>query len=180
MLAAVGGAALPARTMAAGEEEWQLSARLGAADFAVDGRTPWGGMGGLDLQYGFTDAVAARVSTTVSYHPVDAQPDIALPGGTVRGMSTLVGITYTFDVLRLVPYADLGVGFINVAGAVTTSGSALATELGVGADYLLTTRWAVGGALKYQFTPFELINFPGTFGGTPFLFSVAVRLSRIF
>ncbi len=76
-----------------------------------------------------------------------------LPGGTVRTTSALLGVTYTFDVLRLVPYIQTGVGVINFGGAVVNSGTAFDAELGLGADYLLTRRWAVGGVLQYQFTP---------------------------
>jgi hypothetical protein len=176
---ALGGAAARAHA-AAGEEEWQLSARAGAAALDVDGRAPIGATAGLDLEYGINDAWAARLSVGAGFHPVDADPKNHLPGGTVRTTSALLGMTYTFDVLRLVPYLQMGVGVINFGGAVVTPGTAFDAELGLGADYLLTRRWAVGGVLQYQFTPAQLFGSPMDFGGTSFYFGLAARISRLF
>jgi hypothetical protein len=165
---------------AAGENEWQLSARLGAGDVHVDGRTPFGLLAGADLEYGLTDAWALRLALGTGYHPVDADPKMSLPGGTVHTTSALLGVTYTFDVLRLVPYVQTSIGVINIAGAVVTPGTTLDAELGLGADYLLTRRWAVGGVLQYQFTPAQLFGSAMSFGGTSFYFALAARVSWLF
>jgi hypothetical protein len=175
VLLGAGGAAA-----AAGEREWQVSARVGLGDVDVDGRAPLGAVAGADLEYGFTEAWAVRLSAAVGLHPVDAQKDGAAPGGTVRTTVALAGLTYTFDVLRLVPYLEGGVGVIDYAGAVRSPGATLDAELGVGADYLLTRRWAVGGLLQYQFTPLQLFGSPTDVGGSSFYFSLSARLSRLF
>src|SRR5262245_13945306 len=47
---------------AAGEREWQVALRAGAGTVSVDGRKPWGLAGGLDVEYGLTDAWAVRLS----------------------------------------------------------------------------------------------------------------------
>ena len=176
---AFAGAAARAHA-AAGEQEWQLSARAGAAALDVDGRHPFGATAGLDLEYGLNDAWAARLSVGSGFHPVDAHPMTHLPGGTVRTTSALLGVTYTFDVLRLVPYLQTGIGVINFGGAVVNSGTAFDAELGLGADYLVTRRWAVGGVLQYQFTPAQLFGSPMDFGGTSFYFGLAARISWLF
>ena len=165
---------------APGEDEWQLSARLGLGDLDVDGRAPLGAIGGADLEYGFNDAWAARLSVGSGFHPVDADLMKHLPGGTARTTFGLVGVTYTFDVLRLVPFIQTGVGVINFSGAVVKPGTAFDAELGLGADYLVTRRWAVGGVLQYQFTPAQLFGSPMDFGGTSFYFALSARISWLF
>jgi hypothetical protein len=171
--------AAPARA-APGEDEWQLSARLGLGDVHVDGRSPLGVLGGADLEYGFSDAWAGRLSIGSGFHPVDADIKNHLPGGTARTTFAVLGVTYTFDVLRLVPYLQTGVGVINFGGAVVKPGTAFDAELGLGADYLVTRRWAVGGVLQYQFTPAQLFGSPMDFGGTSFYFSASARVSWLF
>jgi hypothetical protein len=165
---------------AAGEDEWQVSARLGVGDVDVDGRAPLGVLAGADLEYGFTDAWAARLSLGTGFHHVDADPKKMLPGGRVRASTALIGVTYTFDVLRLVPFIQTGIGLITFAGAVTNPGTQLDAELGLGADYLLTRRWALGGVFQYQFTPGQLFGSAMEFGGTSFYFALAARLSWLF
>ncbi len=171
--------AAPAQA-APGEDEWQLSARLGLGDLDVDGRKPLGVLGGADLEYGFNDAWAARLSLGSGFHPVDADLKNHLPGGTARTTFALVGVTYTFDVLRLVPFIQTGVGVINFGGAVVKPGTAFDAELGLGADYLMTRHWSVGGVLQYQFTPAQLFGSPMDFGGTSFYFSLSARISYLF
>jgi hypothetical protein len=169
----------PARA-AAGEDEWQLSARLGVGDVHVDGRTPFGILAGADVEYGLTDAWALRLALGTGYHSVDADTEKHLPGGRVHTTTALAGVTYTFDVLRLVPFVHTGIGVINFAGAVTRPGTMLDAELGLGADYLLTRRCAVGGVLQYQFTPGQLFGSAMSFGGTNFYFALAARVSWLF
>ena len=170
----------PRARAAAGEDEWQVSARLGLGDVDLGGHAPLGGVAGVDLEYGLSDAWAVRGALGTGLHPVDARPKDQVPGGTARTTTALIGVTYTFDVLRLVPYVQTGVGVINFAGAVKSPGTALDAELGLGADYLLTRRWALGGVLQYQFTPAQLFGSPMDFGGTSFYFALAARISWLF
>jgi len=174
-LAAAGDAAA-----AAGEDEWQASLRLGLGTIHVDGRSPFGAIVGGDVEYGITDAWAAHLSATIGFHPVDADSKQMTPGGTLRATTAILGVTYTFDVLRLVPYIETGVGMMNLGGAVVHPGTSLSAELGLGADYLLTKRWVLGGILQYQFTPIELFGSAMDFGGTSYYFALCARLSRLF
>src|SRR4051794_27255254 len=57
----------------AGEQEWQVSIRAGIGTVDADGRSPFGGAAGIDVEYGITDAWAAHLSATAGFHPVDAQ-----------------------------------------------------------------------------------------------------------
>ena len=111
----------------------------GAGTVSVDGRKPWGLAAGLDLEYGLTDAWALRASTQGSTHDVSKSNDMdTRPEGAIRTDAALIGLTYTFDVLRLVPYAEVQAGLRQVRGAVVAPQSLLAMQLGVGADYFVT------------------------------------------
>ena len=175
------GAASAARAHAAGRDEWQLSLREGAGTVNVDGRAPWGNVTALDLEYGFLDAWAARVSLEGSLHSVSANSQAGLPGGTIHTGAALAGITYAFDILRLVPYCDLELGVAEIGGAVVAKQPhKLVSELGVGGDYFITRRITAGVSFQYLYSPLDLIENPRDFGNSPFIFSATARLSWIF
>lgn len=173
---AAGGAA-----RAAGEREWQVALRAGIGTVSVDGRKPWGYAGGLDIEYGLTDAWALRASFEGSEHDVTKSSDMDMrPAGTIWTDAALVGLTYTFDVLRLVPYAELQAGIVQLRGAVTTPLSLLGMELGVGGDYFVSRRFLAGLAFHYLFEPADLLSDPLNLGTNPFSFTVTGRVSWVF
>jgi hypothetical protein len=163
---------------AVGEDEWQLSARAGGSNANGYPFEPWGLAGALDVEYGFHEAFAARASVGVAAHPVKAVKNVS-PAGTLQARTALVGATYTFDVLRLVPYVEVGLGVVQWSGPAAPN-MAFAAELGLGADYLLTTRWAWGASAQYIFAPADLFSNATQFGERPLAFSLTLRLSRIF
>jgi len=166
---------------AAGEREWQLSLRAGAGTVSVDGRKPWGIAGGLDVEYGLTDAWAIRASLEASRHSVDKSGPMDMrPAGTLHTDAAMIGLTYTFDVLRLVPYAELQIGMIQLGGAVVMPQTLLAMELGLGADYFVTRRVKAGAAFHYLFQPADLLSDPLNLGTNPFSFTATGRVSWIF
>lgn len=167
--------------LAAGRDEWQLSLREGAGSVHVDGRTPWGDAAALDLEYGFLDAWAARVSLEGSLHSVSRNAQSGLPGGAIHTDAALAGVTYTVDILRLVPYVDLELGVAQIGGAVVhQQPHMLVSELGAGGDYFITRRVTAGVSLQYLYRPLDLIENPRNFGNSPFIFSVTARISWIF
>jgi len=181
LLGALASVASPA--LAAGEDEWQLALRAGPGTVSVDDRKPWGLATALDLDYGLNDAWAVRATIASSIHPVDAtttQEGTKLPAGSVRTAAALAGLTYTIDVLRLIPYANLELGVIRFGGAVTKAETVFAAELGVGADYFLSRRWTTGVSFQYLFAPADLISDPLNLGSSPFSFSATLRVSRLF
>jgi hypothetical protein len=167
------------QAQAAGEDEWQLSARLGGANANGSPLEPWGLAGALDLEYGMGDAWSVRASVGSLMHPVKAVPMVS-PGGTLTLTSAVIGLTYTFDVLRLVPYATGGIGLVRFSGGGEPAHATPALDLGVGADYLLTPHWSWGGSVQYIFAPADLLNNVLALGETPLAFSITLRLSRIF
>jgi len=175
------GLALGRTAAAAGENEWQVALRLGAGTVSVDDRKPWGLAGGVDIQYGLSEGWGVRLSLEGSTHNVTKTNEMDLrPEGAIRTDAALIGLTYTFDVLRLVPYADLQVGIAQLRGAVTTPQSLLAMELGVGADYFVTRRVTAGIRFHYLFEPADLLSDPLNLGTNPFAFNVTARASYLF
>jgi hypothetical protein len=171
--------AAPRAAEAAGEDELQVSLRLGGANKNGSPTADWGLAGAADLEYGITEGWSLRLSVGTLAHPVPAVMDVT-PGGTLRGTHAVAGATYSFDVLRLVPYVHGGVGLVYWSGVGIEDHPALAMELGVGADYLLTPRWACGGSAQYLFAPGELLSNAMQFGESPLAFSITLRVSRIF
>jgi hypothetical protein len=173
---AAGGAA-----RAAGQREWQVALRAGIGTVSVDGRKPWGIAAGLDLEYGLSDAWALRASFEGSEHDVSKSGDMDMrPAGTIWTNAALVGLTYTFDVLRLVPYAELQAGIVQLRGTITTPQSLLGMELGVGGDYFVSRRFLVGVAFHYLFEPADLLSDPLNLGTNPFSFTATGRVSWVF
>jgi len=169
------------RAGAAGEREWQVALRAGAGTVSIDGRKPWGLAAGLDLQYGLTDAWGLRASFEGSTHNVSKSSDMDMrPAGTIHTDAALIGLMYTFDVLRLVPYADLQAGVAQVSGAVVAPQTLLAMELGIGADYFVSRKLTAGVAFHYLFEPADLLSDPLNLGTNPFSFTATARVSWIF
>jgi hypothetical protein len=171
--------ALPHAARAAGEDEFQLSLRLGGANANGYPLAPWGAAAGVDLEYGLDDAWSARVSVGALRHPVDAVKDVS-PAGTLQATTALAGATYTFDTLRLVPYASAGLGLVHWSGAGVSPHNGLAIEMGLGGDYLLTPKWAVGASAQYLFSTGDLLGNAMDLGGTALAFSFTARGSIIF
>jgi hypothetical protein len=181
LLALAAALSLAGTARAAGESEWQAALRIGVGTVSVDGRKPWGLAGGLDIEYGLTGAWAVRASFEASTHDVSKVNDMDMrPAGTLHTDAALIGVTYTVDVLRLVPYGNLQVGLIQLGGAVTTPQSLLAMELGLGADYFVTRRVLAGLSFHYLFEPADLLSDPLNLGTNPFSFTATGRVSYLF
>lgn len=164
---------------ATGQDDWQLTARLGGGNATGNPVAPWGLAGGVDVEYGVTDEWSARLSVGTLAHPVDEVKDVS-PAGTRRATTALVGATYTIDVLRLVPFVSGGIGLLRWSGPGESGRLTWAMDLGVGADYLLAPRWSVGASGQYLFAPSDLVSNARQFGEVPLAFSLTARVSRIF
>ena len=142
----------------ADEDDWRVSARAGLANIVADGRDPMGlGLGG-EIQYGLDDAWALRLSLAGAAQRVDEQMDQKLPGGTIWSYSAFAGLGYTMDVLRLLPTFAVGLGVLGARGAVKSPIRHVGIQVGLGADYLVTPRFAFGVAADYVFAPFDLFS----------------------
>jgi opacity protein-like surface antigen len=167
---------LPRAAAAAGFEEWQAGVVAGVAAPSADGRRPVGPLLGLDAQYGVTDAWALRAAADLTLAPVSADAT-GRPGGLVRATRLTAGVTYAVDVLRVVPILEAGVAFLDVAGDVRQSHQALGFQLGVGAEYFLSRRWAAAVVVRGSYLPLRLGG--GGLDEEASVFALLARLSRI-
>jgi hypothetical protein len=178
-VAFLASAAVAAPAFAAGANELQVALRAGIG-VVNEGNRPWGPVGGLDVEYGLTDAWAIRGSLEGSTHSVSADKASGIAAGAEHTDAALVGITYTVDVLRLVPYAELQFGVAQISGPLAPPITMLASELGLGGDYYATRQLRVGLSFQYLYRPQDLFQNPEGLGNAPFMFSMTARLSWIF
>jgi hypothetical protein len=160
---------VPNAASALDEEGWQLALTGDFAYLHAAGRTG-GGLGGrLEARYGVTDAWSVWGALASSFHPID--------DGTMRASTGSLGATFALDVLRVVPFAELGLSFadVDLGGAGTGAQRGLGGELALGAEYLLDPRWSLAAVARYQYFPVQLA---GT--ARPGLFTVGLRLGRAF
>jgi len=172
--------AVAAPVYAAGANEWQLSLRAGIGVVNVGSDHPWGVAGGVDVEYGLTDAWALRGSLEGSTKSLSANKQAGTAAGSERSDAALVGITYTIDVLRLVPYADLLFGVAQISGPLAPPVTMFAAELGLGGDYYLTRQLRAGLSFQYLYRPQDLLENPQQLGSSPFTFSVTARCGWVF
>jgi hypothetical protein len=170
-------AATPAR--AAGANELQAALRFGAGWLNVADK-PWAPFVSLDVEYGLDDAWAVRGSLEGYSHSVSADAVNGISAGTERLGAALVGVTYTVDVLRLVPYGEVQLGLAHIGGPLAAPTTKLASELGIGGDYYVTRRLRAGLSFQYLYEPIDLISNPTQFGNSPFMFSATARVSWVF
>lgn len=149
----------------AGEQEWVVSPTLSYAALSAGGAARHGGALGLDVDYGLTDSWGLRGAGRYAALAVTG-PD----GGLLSAGSLGLGVLYTFDVLRVVPYASLEVGASAIGGAGLPLRWNAEITAGVGADYLVSRDFSVGLELRYALQVPDVRRFP-------YLLLVSVRLS---
>jgi hypothetical protein len=145
-IAAAAALLLPARASAY-EGEWHASAGVGYLGGWRGHGPGFGGLslghgfgGGLELGYDAKDWAGLFVAADASYHP---SSKVTLPSG-------VLGFKLRFDVLRVIPYIGVHVGF---AGAIQPSVDPLGyVNFGVpfGFDYQINRSFTVGVAGKFQ------------------------------
>ncbi|MEP6652194.1 MAG: hypothetical protein ABJA82_02485 [Myxococcales bacterium] len=178
-LAAVLTTMLGSRAARADADDWQLAAAAGIASLVVEGRDPMGMRLAVDGQYGLDDAWAVRLTASGGRHGVDSDMAKSLPGGAIYSYALFAGLAYSMDLLRLLPSFEVGLGILGATGAITKPHRAIGMQAAVGADYLLTPRWSVGGVASYVFAPFDLISNALSGNASPRAFSLSVRLAWI-
>lgn len=155
LLAAIAAVAAWFQPCTAGAEqrELQLGLQPVYGITYIDKRTPSGGGGNLQLSYGITDAVGIQLHGGITDHPLSEDKDDMLAAGTLLTWHASLGVVYSLDIVRIVPYFEASIGLLGVTtmvnGMTKTSLNAGA-ELGLGGDYMLNRRWAVGVAVRYH------------------------------
>ncbi len=107
----------------------------------------------LDLVGEFGGAIVDLDPVVVPYvTPLD-QPQFV--------WNTDVGILYKLDLAQFVPYfGGLIGGYVMNGGSMPSAIILPGAELAVGADYLLTRRWAVGLSIREHIFPTDMGTFP--------------------
>jgi hypothetical protein len=161
-------AGLP-RAARADFKEWSVTLTPAYAIVYVDERAGSGGGGGVDVGFGVSESLTLHASGFLSWHDLDATRTAR--AGTASAFAAMVGLTYSLDVIRLVPSFELALGAIGVRGdaafgsgraaeAVVASSTAFAVGLGFGIDYLVTRHVAVGAAVRYHALVTDLTRIP--------------------
>lgn len=141
----------------------------------LEDRSAHGGGGTLHLGYGITDAVGVQLLAGATAHPlspvVPDDPSQKMdPGGQLVTWQASAGVVYALDVVRIVPFFEANLGVLGLyrrtdpsptdkMGKVEHSIN-VGAALGLGADYLVTRRWAVGIAIRYHAFLTDLSRIP--------------------
>jgi hypothetical protein len=95
---------------------------------------------------------------------VDLDPIVAPMAPTNRPAmiwNADAGLIYKLDIVQFVPYfGALAGGYILNGGSLVSTEVQPGVELAVGADYLLSRKWAVGLAIREHFLFTDLSDFP--------------------
>jgi hypothetical protein len=128
----------------AGEGESALSLSLSYGTYLIDTLGPPGLVSGLDYERGLTDSLWLRFSVGSGYF---------FGEGNALSAHGVAGITYAFDVLKYVPYANLGVGAMVLnreprPGQSETKVRPL-IEIGFGVDVLASRSFSYGIVARF-------------------------------
>lgn len=143
----------------------------------LDDRSPSGGGGNAHLSYGITDALGIQLLGGLTAHPLpvnaaDTSTDKLLPEGRLLTWQAGVGIVYSLDVVRIVPFFEASIGVIGIMQPAAPPAPGVpptkppehsinaGVGVGLGADYLITRRLAVGVAVRYHALVTDLGRFP--------------------
>jgi hypothetical protein len=113
------------------ERQWHAGVDAGYASLFGDHSSAGYG-GGAHLGYGLSDAFNALLEVDLSRHP----------STKTSVWSSGLGVAYTLDVARAVPYAGLLAGGYKLAGDLSTTAPGL--QIALGLDYQIDRHWAAG------------------------------------
>lgn len=165
---------------AAGANELEVAGRIGIGVINQGSGHPWGPAGGIDVAYGLNDAWAVSGTLQASSASVSANKAAGIAGGSERSAAAVVGITYTVDILRLVPYVTFQLGIAELAGPLAPSETMFASALALGGDYFVTAQLKAGVMFQYLYRPQDLLSDPRNLGSSPFTFSTTARIAWVF
>jgi hypothetical protein len=164
----LGAAPSPAR--ATGADEKQISASLGFVLAGGGDSARPGIQAGVEATMGLTDTWAGRAALSNSWQP---EAPSARPGHVT---AVSLGATYSLDVVRWVPFVDLGFSLVDLRGDGTSS-QRLGPQVGLGVEYLLSRRWTLAALARFDTFALRL---RGSGSPHPWLACAALRIGRVF
>jgi hypothetical protein len=154
---------------AAGAGEKQVAAALGGALTGGGDLNP-GMQAGVEAALGLTDTWAGRAAVSGSWQPSPGSD------GPRHVTALTLGGTYSLDVLRWVPFLDLGFSLADLRGNGASS-QRLGPQVGLGVEYLLSRRWTLAALARFDYFALRLA---GPASGQPWWASAAIRVGRVF
>jgi hypothetical protein len=147
-------------------KEWKVAVTPAYSIAYVDSRTANGGGGGVEVGFGVTESLTLHASGFLSWHAIDAS--MTQKAGTLSAYASMVGLTYTLDVIRLVPYFDVELGVVGTRGTagfgddpqVAKSSNDFALGLGFGMDFLINRHIAAGFVVRYHALLTDITRIP--------------------
>jgi opacity protein-like surface antigen len=149
----------------AGEEELVVAPSLAYSVIRVGDGNRHGGAVYLDVDYGLTDSWALRGTGRYAAHYLAGDD-----GGLLSVGGLGFGVLYTFDVLKVVPFASLTAGASALGGAAEGLRWNFDLSLGLGFDYLVSRSFSVGFEIRYQLLVPDIMR-------NPFFLGIGVRLA---
>lgn len=143
---------MPARALEEGGFDAGIAA--GGAVLGAAGVTSAGASVEISASWGLTDLLAARLGVGLqSYHlaRLATQPARWQNGGTA-----FAGLRAAYDVLRIIPFAEFGLGVTLLDSAGPAQGVWLGPAALLGAEYLVDRRWSLAPALRVRLLPLRL------------------------
>ncbi len=144
-----------ARRASAGEGEWAMEGSSGIAMLRGWETTWWGTGVRLGASHGLTDSWTLRFGA--SYEIAFAPQAPHSPLSLVRGG---LGLAWTFDILRVVPYLFASAEAAAMGSSDVSWRARLVVSAGIGARYLLSRSWHLGGEVEYGFFVPETASLP--------------------
>jgi len=161
---------LPTSALAVGQGEALLSGGLGlAVGFQDPARA--GAQADLRLLRGISDSWAARLGFQTAWYPTHE----GKPSAHVTAQS--LGLTWAADVLKLVPFVDLGIAVADLRGSGMAASWRLGGQMGLGADYLLSRHLTMSLLARADYFRLRLA---GGYDGHPTQLSLTLYLGRAF
>lgn len=146
VLLLLGLLSLRASEALADEGESAISVSASYAGFSVPDHSPVGGTLGFDYERGVTDVLWLRAS--------GGGGGFSDSGAPAYAGYAAVGITYVIDVLRYVPYVDLGVGgiylHVDEEGEDFDNGVQPLVSVGAGLDLLTSPKRSYGVFARFE------------------------------
>jgi hypothetical protein len=148
------------------EHQHQLGIDGGVAFISIDQKPTLsvGGGGGIHYAYGLSDAFNFLVEGAFCPVALSEAPDSKQLNNRPTMIENLgVGVAYTLDVVRWVPYVGLLASAFTLHGGTVDLTFAAGATLAVGIDYQLTRgpkHFALGLAVRQHFLLSDIVNYP--------------------
>ena len=155
---------------AIGIDERQVSLSLGETLGGGRGTSRAGVQAGMEAAIGLSDSWAARGGARFAWQPTQAYT------GSTQVSALSLGATYSLDIVRWVPFLDLGVSLADWRGNGISLQS-LGPQAGLGVELLLSRRWTLATLARLDYL---VLRLSGPAGAHPWLGWIGLRLGRVF